>query len=248
MSDLTFLAPASTFSALLNTSSTVGLTNILQVIQDGIGNNSPLSLSTTTININTQMGGGFLIDNVKLNAGAEDINDVCLSGDFSFLTGAIALPAGTQAQRPNPGTNGDIRYNSDNNRGEIFENGDWVSFSGGPGFYRGQIKTTTIATTPNIITFPILTSSPNQLIVNIIISAVESTGLKVAYASSIAAAFWNGATTASSGTLPAINFTATAAFGVSAAWSISGNNLAITVTGIPVTNTEWTIFYELLSS
>lgn len=248
MSDLTFLAPAISFTALLNTSSTGGLTNILQVIQDGLGHNSPLSLSTYSININTQMGGGFFIDDVKLDATAEDINDVCLLADFGGLTGALTLPIGTTAERPVAPLGGEIRYNTDSNRGEIFEDNTWIPFSAGPGINRGQVTTLTIGNTPNIIDFPIKTSSANQSISNITISVTENTGLKVAYASSIAAAFWNGVTTASSGALPAIIFTGTAAFGVSASWSISGNNLRLTVTGIVGTNSTWNIFYENLSN
>lgn len=128
MSDLTFLVPAVSFPSLLNTLSTGGLTNILQVIQDGLGHNSPLSLSTDSININTQMGGGFFIDNVKLDATAEDINVVCLFADFGGLMGALTLPIGTTGERPDPPTNGDIRYNSDNQSFEGYQAGIWADF------------------------------------------------------------------------------------------------------------------------
>lgn len=128
MSDLTFLVPAVSFPALLNTSSTGGLTNIIQVIQDGLGHNSPLSLSTDSININTQMGGGFFIDDVKLDATAEDINVVCLFADFGGLMGALTLPIGTTGERPDPPTNGDIRYNSDNQSFEGYQADVWADF------------------------------------------------------------------------------------------------------------------------
>jgi len=42
---------------------------------------------------------------------------------------AIALPAGTTAQRPDTPTNGMIRYNSTNNLFEGYENGSWIRFS-----------------------------------------------------------------------------------------------------------------------
>lgn len=130
MADLSnpYMAPGASFGGLMNTLSIGGLTAALQVIQDGFGHNSALSLSTDAININTQMGGGFLIDNVQLNASAQDINDVCLFGDFGGLTSALELPLGTTAERPAP-TNGQIRYNSETESFEGYKNGAWVNFS-----------------------------------------------------------------------------------------------------------------------
>jgi hypothetical protein len=140
MADLSspLAAPASTFGGLLNTVSSNGLTDILQVIQDGFGRNSPLSLSTNAININTQMGGvgsGFFIDDVRLDYNAAEINLIC-DGDFSWLTGALSLPKGTTAQRPAPAVNGDIRYNTTIGGGEIYVEGVWVTINAGnPGAY-----------------------------------------------------------------------------------------------------------------
>jgi len=126
MSNLTNQAPASTFGALMNTESTGGLTDILQVIQDGFGRPSPLSLSTDSLKINTQMGGGFFIDNVRLNATATQINSVCVDASFSIFTAALILPKGTTAQRPPFPQNGEIRYNTTISSPEMYADDEWT--------------------------------------------------------------------------------------------------------------------------
>lgn len=61
------------------------------------------------------------------------------SGNLSFLavgglinassmSGAVAIPSGTTAQRPVNETNGMIRYNSSNNVCEAYVGGSWVTF------------------------------------------------------------------------------------------------------------------------
>jgi hypothetical protein len=128
MSNLTNQSPASTYGSLMNTAAAGGLTDILQVIQDGFGHPSPLSLSTDSLKINTQMGGGFFIDAVQLNATATQINSVCVDSSFSSFTTALSLPKGTTAQRPDPAENGEMRYNTTTNNVEGYEGGAWVNF------------------------------------------------------------------------------------------------------------------------
>ena len=128
MAILTNLSPASSFPALLNLPDVSGLTPVLQIVQDGFGNNSPISLSTTSFNINTTMGG-FSIDNVQLTATAADINAVCLDGDFGGLTSALLLPSGTTAQRPLAPFNGDIRYNTTTSKIEAYANNIWQNLT-----------------------------------------------------------------------------------------------------------------------
>ena len=118
----------------------------------------------------------------------------------------------------------------------------------GSGLIRSQYGTTTTAAGTATIDLPVSTVAPNQMMTKIMISAVSTDGLKVAYATTVAAAFWNGTTTASSGTLPTITFTGTAAFAVTAALSISGNNLRLTVTGVASNNAVWVISTESYSS
>lgn len=42
-------------------------------------------------------------------------------------TGAVTIPAGTTAQRPDPATNGMIRYNTDDQQIEGYINDAWVA-------------------------------------------------------------------------------------------------------------------------
>src|SRR5437870_4353192 len=119
MSDLTLLAPQSSYFSLLNTQSSNGLTNFLQVIQDGLGRNTPLSLSQIGLDINTTMGGGFSIDGSQLLASAAQINAVCYNASFAAFTTVLKLPNGTTSQRPITPANGDLRYNSTNQAAEL---------------------------------------------------------------------------------------------------------------------------------
>lgn len=139
MSDLTLLSPQSSYFSLLNTQSSNGLTNFLQVIQDGFGRNTPLSLSQIGLDINTTMGGGLTIDGTQLISTAEQINSVCYNASFAAFTTALKLPAGTTAQRPGTPTNGDIRYNSTIQSGELYADGAWMTINAGnpSGYYPG---------------------------------------------------------------------------------------------------------------
>jgi hypothetical protein len=47
--------------------------------------------------------------------------------DLGSKTDAVRLPAGTTGQRPGTPVNGDIRYNSSNNKMEAYENGAWAN-------------------------------------------------------------------------------------------------------------------------
>jgi len=112
MANLTLPAPQSSFQGLLNLSElALGLTPVLQVVQDGLGNNSPISLSTLSFKINTSMGG-FYINDQQLFSTPEQIDAICISGSFIDFTTAIEIPVGTTAQRPSFPENGAIRYNN----------------------------------------------------------------------------------------------------------------------------------------
>jgi hypothetical protein len=50
-----------------------------------------------------------------------------------YATDAITIPAGTDAQQPGSPVNGMIRYNTDNNKFEVFEAGAWVDMATGSG-------------------------------------------------------------------------------------------------------------------
>lgn len=120
MATLTTLAPASSYGGILNTLSTTGLTTNLQVIQDGFGNNSTLSLSTTSLDINTSMGN-FTINGVPLVSTPSEIDEVCLDFIFSGATNqAVVFPSGTTSQRPSLPNLGSVRYNTTTNKLEAY--------------------------------------------------------------------------------------------------------------------------------
>jgi hypothetical protein len=129
MANITLIAPQNSFASLLTlTSSSSGLTSVLQVIQDGLGNNSPISLSTLSFKINTSMGNFYINDDPVL-ATALQINAVCRSASFLNFTTSLDLPLGTTVQRPIAPENGTIRYNSTTHRFEGYENGIWKNFT-----------------------------------------------------------------------------------------------------------------------
>jgi hypothetical protein len=68
-------------------------------------------------NVNGNVGIGTTAPSVSLDLGTK--------------TDAVRLPAGTTAQQPTTPANGMIRYNSDNNKLEAYENGTWTNMIGG---------------------------------------------------------------------------------------------------------------------
>jgi len=61
------------------------------------------------------------------------------TGEVVFnSTGAVQIPSGTDAQRPGSPTNGDFRYNSEQNKFEGRVNGAWSDIGGGGGATGGN--------------------------------------------------------------------------------------------------------------
>jgi hypothetical protein len=118
------------FAGILNTIDNGQLTDELKVIQDGMGNNSPLSLSKTDFKINTTMGS-FFINNTELEASADELNAASV-GDFSGFSDSILPAIGDTSQRPVIAENGEFRYNSQTNRFEGYQDGAWVIFTTTP--------------------------------------------------------------------------------------------------------------------
>lgn len=125
MAILTNLSPASSYVGLLNLVNTTGLTTALQVIQDGFGNNTTISVSTTE----TSIGGTFSISGTPLTATATQINNVCANATFAAFTSELTLPTGTTAQRPVTPINGSIRYNTTTSKVEAYANGSWQNLT-----------------------------------------------------------------------------------------------------------------------
>ena len=69
-------------------------------------------------------------------------NSPLVSLDVSGKTDAIALPVGTTAQRPNPASNGYIRYNTTIQSIEEYRNGSWAELSNTFSASGGTITTT----------------------------------------------------------------------------------------------------------
>jgi hypothetical protein len=68
----------------------------------------------------------------QLNIGNSIIGDMATGNLTISGTAALTLPSGTDAQQPAP-ANGMIRYNTDNNKFEVYENSAWVNMATGAG-------------------------------------------------------------------------------------------------------------------
>ena len=77
--------------------------------------------TTTALSINTDTTG-----NVVITASGGVVNT-------GSLTGAIVIPAGTDAQRPGSPANGTFRYNTTNAAFEGYAAGAWGAIGGGGG-------------------------------------------------------------------------------------------------------------------
>ena len=48
---------------------------------------------------------------------------------FNDNTGAVRLPSGTTAQRPGSPSNGEMRYNTTDNKVEYYDGASWIQLS-----------------------------------------------------------------------------------------------------------------------
>ena len=73
------------------------------------------------------------------NLGLAPIAAPTFTGDVVFnSTGAVQVPAGGDSDRPGSPTNGDFRYNTDQNKFEGRVNGSWSDIGGGGGATGGD--------------------------------------------------------------------------------------------------------------
>lgn len=127
MTNLTQQQPMSVYGDLLTTTNNgQGLSAVLKQLQDGFGNASPITLSTIAVNFNRQGGNTFQLDNIALTAQVEDINSMCQPNPVARGTGALRIPRGTTAERPDPAEEGDFRFNTTNHNLEFFDGNDWI--------------------------------------------------------------------------------------------------------------------------
>jgi hypothetical protein len=127
MTQLTNLAPAASYGDLLTTTNNgQGLTLVLENVQDGLGNNSPMQIATNAININ-RTGGSFQLDGVAVIATSSNINSVCQDDPILPGTGSVTLPIGTTLQRPALPLPGELRFNTDISQLEYFNGITWIN-------------------------------------------------------------------------------------------------------------------------
>lgn len=86
---LTNTTPANTYQGLLKTSDTSALTSALKAVSDGLGNDSALLISTTSV---TNRGGGGLVSNTAFGDTALDSNT---TGTDNTAFGYQSLTANT---------------------------------------------------------------------------------------------------------------------------------------------------------
>jgi len=111
MATLTGTKIANTYKQLLQVgSSNTGLTGSVQTVQDGQGNNSPLQLSQSAVNID----GTFQLSGVTLTANASTLNAVA---DLTGATGIVAVSAGNVYGRTITGGTGVSITNGDGTEG-----------------------------------------------------------------------------------------------------------------------------------
>lgn len=133
MAIFTGFTPASDYGCILNvgvTGGQVGLTNVLQQIQDAYGNPTPLSISTIAFNI-ARSGFVWSLDGTAVIAQAVDINSMCQPNPVALGTAYLTLPVGTTADRPIVPSVGMERYNTDLGAFEGYTGSGWQEFPSG---------------------------------------------------------------------------------------------------------------------
>lgn len=97
MTDLTLLQPGSSYGDLLTTTNSgEGLPATTPVpLQDGLGNNSPITMSQTIVNITRTGGNQFQLDGVPFTANAATLNAIPSIGSIEFIlnTANAGVPA-----------------------------------------------------------------------------------------------------------------------------------------------------------
>lgn len=129
MTTLTNLSPAASYGDIITTTNNgQGLSANLNQIQDGLGNNAPMLMSTTQINFTgtTNFVGAIQVGGTALTATATQINNVVVSGTFAGINAntAVQLPLIPTASLPAAGS-GNICYDSSTNQLKVSINGVW---------------------------------------------------------------------------------------------------------------------------
>jgi len=127
MTQLTNLAIQSGYGDLLTTTNGgQGLTNVLQPLQDGFGNNSPITIATNAVDFNRTGGSTFQLDGVSLTAPSLNINSICNLNNFNYAGNILPLQFPQLAADPAI-SNGAIYYNTTDNEVRACVNGAWIA-------------------------------------------------------------------------------------------------------------------------
>src|SRR5882724_533845 len=215
MTILTNLSPAASYGDLITcTNNGGGLTSTLQNIQDGLGNNSAIQLSTTTLNVS----GTFQVGGVTL----------------ATTGGAFVLPS--LAADPGSPVNGMEYYNTVLGVIREYINGTWFSAGATTGFryVTGTITTANIlAMNGAAVAIPGLPAPGAGMMYVINSFALELTFNSVAYANGgvVFLQYGSGAATTANSATPIAGTGVTAAVvnsGSSDIGSTSGQTVGIT--------------------
>jgi hypothetical protein len=115
MTSLTLALPESTYGDLVTiTNNGGGLTTTLSNVQDGLGNNSPIQLATTSVNFSRSGANSFQLDGTAVTAPVVSINSMC-----AIVPTLLPLTADPS------GANGMIYYNTVTNHIRVYVNGSW---------------------------------------------------------------------------------------------------------------------------
>lgn len=140
------------------------LNNALSAIQSvNSGSGTPTDTTAFMLFVDTGDGNNLKARNANddgnitlgpittTNFGLAPLSGATFTGDVILnTTTALQLPVGTEAERPNPAANGDIRYSTTSNSFEGYANGAWGSIGGGATgggsdsvFYENSLTVTT---------------------------------------------------------------------------------------------------------
>lgn len=150
---------------------------------DGQSGNPTVALSGIPASLANNSGTGFLalpgngtVSGRTLTGTSEQIdisnpNGVAGSPVFSIAdnavfpgTESVTVPAGTTAERPSPASNGDIRYNTDTTRFEVYANNSWVNIGVGDGTVTSVTGTANQITVANGTTTPQVAIASNPVL------------------------------------------------------------------------------------
>jgi hypothetical protein len=127
MTALTNLLPEYSYGDVITTTNNgQGFTAALLPIQDGLGNQSPMSLSTQAVNFDRSGPFTFRLDNVALTASSANINSICGANPTFLGNVPLILPKGNVEPAP---VNGMIWYNEGTNQLRAVVNGLWVTIA-----------------------------------------------------------------------------------------------------------------------